>query len=386
MSDFETQIDNKVLFVDDEPNILDAYKRQLRKKYQIETALGGEKGLELIKNNGPYAVVVSDLRMPEMDGNVFLSRVKEMVPECVRIMLTGHADLKTALHAINESNIFRLLTKPCTPQVLGETLEAGIEQYGINLKTSENDDPDRLVVMSKKILIVDDDPVILRMLTACLRVFKDLAIMTADDGKSALEILKKEPVDLLITDLNMPEMNGLKLLSYMKKNQPEIPVIVLTAFGQSELEEKIKGYGNLEYYEKPLDINVFKETILKRIQTEPNSQIHGIGTASFLQLIDMEEKDCTLMIRSSGNLGYLYFSSGELIAAKSQGKRGEEAAFEIINWDNSSIEIRNTCPKREKEINKPLMYILMESARLKDESKTNIPQMGDTQKLTPGII
>jgi len=122
-------VSKKILCVDDDPNILNAYKRGLRKLFQIETAAGGAEGLEAIASVGPFAVVVSDMRMPGMDGIQFLGAVKKHAPESVRIMLTGNADQQTAVDAVNEGNIFRFLTKPCPPERLAETLTAGIEQY-----------------------------------------------------------------------------------------------------------------------------------------------------------------------------------------------------------------------------------------------------------------
>jgi response regulator RpfG family c-di-GMP phosphodiesterase len=119
----------KVLFVEDDPNILEAFHRQLRKQFTIETAPGGQGGLEAISERGPFAVIVSDLRMPGMDGIQFLSHVRQMAPDSVRMMLTGNADLQTAIEAVNTGNIFRFLTKPCEPDVLINALTAGIRQY-----------------------------------------------------------------------------------------------------------------------------------------------------------------------------------------------------------------------------------------------------------------
>ncbi len=119
----------KVLFVDDDPNILSAYKRHLRKRYEIETAQNAEGGLEAVDNHGPFAVVVADMRMPDMNGIKFLAEVKERSADSVRIMLTGNADLQTAIDAVNESSIFRFLTKPCPPDVFARSLDEGLRQY-----------------------------------------------------------------------------------------------------------------------------------------------------------------------------------------------------------------------------------------------------------------
>lgn len=122
-------MNRKVLCIDDEPNVLQAYQRGLRKLFDVETAPGGAEGLEMIASHGPFAVVVSDMRMPEMDGVQFLASVKQKAPNSVRMMLTGNADQETAIEAVNEGNIFRFLTKPCSPEGLAKALTAGIEQY-----------------------------------------------------------------------------------------------------------------------------------------------------------------------------------------------------------------------------------------------------------------
>jgi response regulator RpfG family c-di-GMP phosphodiesterase len=123
----------KVLCVDDEPQALEAYRRGLRKQFQIDTALGGEQALQAIAAQGPYAVVVADMRMPLMDGIQLLSQVKDRAPNTVRMMLTGDTDLQTAIHAVNDGSIFRFLSKPCTPEILSGALEAGIQQYRLVL-------------------------------------------------------------------------------------------------------------------------------------------------------------------------------------------------------------------------------------------------------------
>ena len=119
----------KILCVDDEVNVLQAYQRQLRRQFHIETALGAQEALHKLAAEGPYAVVVSDMQMPGMDGIRLLATVRQRAPDTVRIMLTGVADLHTAISAVNESNIFRFLTKPCSPDDLRQALTAGIEQH-----------------------------------------------------------------------------------------------------------------------------------------------------------------------------------------------------------------------------------------------------------------
>jgi response regulator RpfG family c-di-GMP phosphodiesterase len=118
-----------ILCVDDDANLLDGLKRQLRKQFTLETALSGEAGLVLLKEQGPLAVVVSDMRMPGMNGARFLAQVRALAPDTVRILLTGQTDIQDAIAAVNEGNIFRFLTKPCPPEVLASALQAALQQY-----------------------------------------------------------------------------------------------------------------------------------------------------------------------------------------------------------------------------------------------------------------
>src|SRR5829696_4359 len=127
----------KILCVDDERNVLEAYQRSLRKEFHIEIATSGAEGLAAVESQGPYAVIVSDMRMPGMDGIRFLAKVKEKAPDSVRIMLTGNADQQTAIEAVNEGNIFRFLTKPCPPETLAKALSAGLQQYWLVVAEKE---------------------------------------------------------------------------------------------------------------------------------------------------------------------------------------------------------------------------------------------------------
>ncbi len=127
----------KILLVDDEPDILETFKRNLRKKFHIETALGPMEGLKAVSSKGPFAVIVSDMRMPGMDGVQFLSKVKETAPESVRMMLTGNTDIDTAMGAVNEGNIFHFFTKPCPPEVFEKALKSGIRQYQLVIAERE---------------------------------------------------------------------------------------------------------------------------------------------------------------------------------------------------------------------------------------------------------
>lgn len=121
----------KILLVDDEPNVLSAFQRQLSRRFEVQTALGPIEGLAALKEAQEFAVVVADMRMPEMSGVEFLAIVKQRAPDVVRMMLTGNADQATAIEAINHGNIFRFLNKPCSTEKFTEALEDGLRQHHV---------------------------------------------------------------------------------------------------------------------------------------------------------------------------------------------------------------------------------------------------------------
>jgi signal transduction histidine kinase len=119
----------RVLCVDDEPRVLAGLRLHLRREYEVEVAEGGEQALEIINQRGPFAVVISDMRMPYMNGAAFFAQARVLAPDTVRILLTGYSDIDDAIAAINQGQIFRFLTKPCRPAVLRHAVEDAVAQY-----------------------------------------------------------------------------------------------------------------------------------------------------------------------------------------------------------------------------------------------------------------
>jgi response regulator RpfG family c-di-GMP phosphodiesterase len=124
-------MNDKILCVDDDANILAGFQRSLRKEHALDVALGGAAGLAMMREKGPYAVVVADMQMPGMSGIQFLQEAERFSPDTVRLMLTGNADQKTAMDAVNQGHVFRFLTKPCPAAELASALKAGLKQYGL---------------------------------------------------------------------------------------------------------------------------------------------------------------------------------------------------------------------------------------------------------------
>jgi response regulator RpfG family c-di-GMP phosphodiesterase len=119
----------KVLLIDDDPNVLQACQRILRKRFDLHTAIGAEEALMAIRSSESYGVIVCDMKMPGRNGVELMQEFIKQSPDSVRIMLTGNADQKTASDAINLGKVFRFLTKPCPSELLAETITEAIEHY-----------------------------------------------------------------------------------------------------------------------------------------------------------------------------------------------------------------------------------------------------------------
>ena len=223
-----------------------------------------------------------------------------------------------------------------------------------------------------KILIVDDDLKVQKILRARLQEYKDkFETMLANNGAEAIKVLQQNSISVVVTDIVMPEIDGLEFLAHVKENYPETPCFVMTAYGTPEIEAKLSK-STLRIFNKPFLINDLADAVIQVLEQDaPGGTLKGISVSSFLQLIQMEEKTCLLEIVSSGDeKGFFYFKDGELYDAVYDGFNGEEAAFRLLAFDKASIRLKNLSDdKIVKRINVSLMNLIMESLRRKDESK-----------------
>ena len=215
-----------------------------------------------------------------------------------------------------------------------------------------------------KVLIVEDNPVLLKILQTGLRKYSDrFEAVTARDGEEAINILSTEAISLLVTDIQMPRVDGLTLLAYMNDHHPEIPCVVMSAHGTPQIKERISR-DVLHFIEKPFEIEELVETILPALsQDEPAGTLNGISIANFLQMIHMEQKTCLLEIETPDERkGYFYFEEGVLFDAVYEELNGEEAALAIIPQERAKIRFKNLAKGKKKvsrRIEKGLMVLLM---------------------------
>lgn len=233
-----------------------------------------------------------------------------------------------------------------------------------------------------KVLIVDDSQELLNPIVLGLRKYgSDFEILTAANGEEAVNILRKETVSTLVTDLYMPKMDGLELLAYMSQNHPKVPCIVMTAFGSAEIQDILDQRGIFHYLEKPIDLKALAKAIIDALaQHEQGSSLDGLSVAGFLQLIEMEQKSCVLEASNSRkDTGRFYFVKGKLYNAEYGDLNADRAAMTMISWDNVKLRVKSL-PEgyREKKIGFGLKTLILESARRKDELKKESRTPGKT--------
>jgi DNA-binding response OmpR family regulator len=229
----------------------------------------------------------------------------------------------------------------------------------------------------KIVLIVDDEELFLKSVADGLKPYEKkhkFRILTAANGNEALKHFKANEIALLVTDLRMPEMDGITLITHVHNQYPAVPVIVMTAFGSPQIEKQIKEMGILHYLEKPISFEEFRDHVLHELSQKKKGRIEGITLASFLQLIWMEKMTCTLIVKSMEKTGVLSIKNGELKNAECGEERGMDTALAILAWENVTIEMEESYIPGGETLNATIEEILLESFRRQDEQK-NAPQL-----------
>jgi len=183
----------KILFVDDETNVLNALKRQFRKTYDVSLASSGAEGLKMLVEKGPFSVIISDMQMPEMNGVQFLQAAQKVSPDSVRLMLTGNADQQTAVDAVNHGSVFSFYTKPCTPEVLNVAIQKAIKQY-------------QLITAERELLE--------GTLNGSVKLLMDMLSMVAPNVFTETRSIQ-EMTDTIINSLELTDSWNLKLASML---------------------------------------------------------------------------------------------------------------------------------------------------------------------------
>lgn len=221
--------------------------------------------------------------------------------------------------------------------------------------------------------MVEDDRATLSLYRAGLKGLVGFKFLMAQDGALALEMLQQEPVHVLVTDLNMPVMDGFNLIAKVSRLYPQVPIIVMTGLDESQHLNTPLQLGAIRILTKPPRLTLLMDAIRAAAQFEPAGMVRGIGLSSILQLLNWEKKSCTLTVKSEAGMGLLYLKQGEVVHAAYRADESLPAAYEILTWDRPDIEFVETC-RVEQTMDLPLTELLMNAAMITDHRK---PEFGE---------
>lgn len=220
------------------------------------------------------------------------------------------------------------------------------------------------------ILIVDDNEDITHFLIKMLRQrFQDIEITGFTESTQAMEWLQSYSPELIITDLRMPFYGGAEIISEATINNPDVPIIVMSALPVLEdFKHTTQQRDTIRFLPKPFMFEDLFNLLIEMKSNEPESVIQGFRPISFLQIIQLENKSCRINFLEDDKTGTLIFEQGELRRAETLELNGEEAVFDILAFKNPTIKLFEIPPVFEKNIEKKLQVLLLEFCSRLDES------------------
>lgn len=237
----------------------------------------------------------------------------------------------------------------------------------------------------KKVLIVEDDPIFLGLIKESLKSYQDkFQVLTAENGRVAKEIIAKEDISLLLTDIMMPEVDGLALLAYVNDRHYAIPCFVMSAFGTPEIKKLIPK-DVLQFFSKPFPVDKLGFTLLKALEDGvPSGTISGISVASFLLLVEMEKKTCLFEVQLPDDTkGLCYFNKGVLFNANYDGMRGEDAVMALLQKEKARFCFKSLPDQKlGRLVNKDLATLIQESRR---QGQPAVPAVEDDPDRTEDL-
>jgi|GEM_PF-1412476 len=223
----------------------------------------------------------------------------------------------------------------------------------------------------KRVLIVDDEEDLTWTLSKKLSKDSDkFEVLCVNSGNEAVDVLNQLPVDLVITDVRMPEVSGLDLLLEIRDQYPLTKVIIMTAYGTRDVQQEAADRGCFNYIEKPFEINELRQHILNAITHKRGFK----GSVSDFQLSDIIQLNClgrltsALKVTCDDQLGMIYFQEGNIVHAEAGHLEGESAFYHIMRWQGGEFTVvRNQTALRET-IQRGWQSLLLESMRRVDEA------------------
>lgn len=225
----------------------------------------------------------------------------------------------------------------------------------------------------RSILVADDEDVFLRSVVEGLGAeLPGVVIHTAHDGVEALSTVERHAVDLVVTDMSMPRMDGMELVAEMVSRGIQAPVVLVTAFGTRTLELEARSHGVVAVIDKPIDFPFLVEICRSTLRSLERGSMGGVTLAGLLQLLELERRSCTVRVLAAGASGRVFLDNGEVVGSTQGDLTGMDALCRILAWPEPRIELG---PARVVEGGEPmsLQEALLEAARRSDEHGRDEP-------------
>jgi len=226
--------------------------------------------------------------------------------------------------------------------------------------------------VTNKVLVVDDEETLTWSMTKTLDKDKGkYELIITNTGKDALQILENTRIDVVVTDIRMPDINGLDLLSWIREKYPSTKVIIMTAYGSPEMQKEATRRGSYYYIEKPFEIADIRTLILKALEERKGG---FIGQVVDLQLIDIIQMAClgrftmSLSISKGDENGLIYFKNGEIAHSEVGDLEGKEALYTILDWTEGKFNSQMGISPPKETIADRWEHLLLEGMRRKDET------------------
>lgn len=240
-----------------------------------------------------------------------------------------------------------------------------------------------------KILLVDDDQDLLDMYKEILsQLPSQPEISTSSSGARAMAMMDAEPFTLLICDLNMPKMDGLQVLSVVRRKYPELRTVVLTSVMDEQFRSRVYSLGVDLFWQKPSsneEIRHFLECLESLLGRDNQAGFRGVQSKSLVDLIQLEcmSQSSTLLKITNGPLsGKIWIENGEIFDAATEGLDGQAAFHKILAWKSGSFEVLAPEPNHPRVINSSYHALLLETAQAQDEAQDPVKPIGNDSPLS----
>ncbi len=233
-----------------------------------------------------------------------------------------------------------------------------------------------MIQAPRTVLVVDDDAAARRLYELTLAPqLPEFTLLLAEHGAEALEILAAQPVEVMVTDLHMPVMDGFELLARVRERHPNLGVIVLSSMDPERVATSAPRLGSYRRVAKPISATDLAAQIRAAAEERVRGHIAAVPLAPLLQLLQVERSTCSLLVRSGARKGRLHFRAGELVNAYAfeLDADGEAAARHLLAWERATVDFERSLHNHVRRIHTPLTELLIDVARQRDELDRDRP-------------